>query len=92
MNRVPGSRLIGSLPASLITLPIQFLAPDQLRLQTVINTVVGAILNIIVMPFGLIAYTLMYYDLRIRKEGFDLEQQTTLLGLPQTGAAPLELR
>jgi hypothetical protein len=84
--------LIGSLPATLITLPIQFVAPDQLQLQTVINTVVGAILNIIVMPFGLIAYTLMYYDLRIRKEGFDLEQQTTLLGLPQTGAAPLELR
>lgn len=67
---------IAGVPALVITLPLQFLIPDQLMLQTVINTVVSTILNVIVTPFGLIAYTLMYYDLRIRKEGFDLEQQT----------------
>jgi len=34
---------------------------------------VDLLANILVMPIGVTATILMYYDLRIRKEGFDLE-------------------
>jgi hypothetical protein len=44
------------------------------------------------MPFNLIAYTLMYYDLRVRKEGFDLEQQAQNLLLSGIPMSPLESR
>lgn len=81
--------LIAAIPALVVTLPVQFLLPDQFRLQTVISAVVNTLLNVFVTPFGLIAYTLMYYDLRIRKEGFDLEQQTALMRQSESGVAPL---
>jgi hypothetical protein len=39
----------------------------------VINLVVGYLLNILVGAYAAICWTLFYFDLRIRKEGFDLE-------------------
>lgn len=38
-----------------------------------INTLVSQLLNILVASFSAVCFTLMYFDLRIRKEGFDLE-------------------
>jgi hypothetical protein len=38
-----------------------------------INTVVEELLNILVQTYGAICMTLVYFDIRIRKEGFDLE-------------------
>jgi hypothetical protein len=52
--------------------------PDFVQ-QQIFTSVVSAITLVLVTPFQLIAYTLMYYDLRIRKEGFDLEQQARAL-------------
>lgn len=52
--------------------------PDPVQ-QTILTSVIGAITSLLVTPFSLVAYTLMYYDLRIRKEGFDLEQQARAL-------------
>ncbi|MHB9146233.1 MAG: glycerophosphoryl diester phosphodiesterase membrane domain-containing protein [Symbiobacteriia bacterium] len=40
---------------------------------------VGAVVNAAVVPLGWIATTLIYYDLRIRKEGYDLEQRAERL-------------
>lgn len=77
--------LLTAIPGLVVSVPLQLLLPDQLRLQAVINSVTGAIFGVLVTPFSLIAYTLMYYDLRIRKEGFDLEQ-TSLLGMAEPGA------
>lgn len=51
---------------------------DVIVLQ-LINGAVSAIGSVLVTPFTLIAVTLMYFDLRIRKEGFDLEQQVRSL-------------
>ena len=48
------------------------------NLQLAANSVLG----IIGYPFWTIVVTLLYYDLRIRKEGFDLE----MLSLAITGA------
>lgn len=42
--------------------------------------VVGSIVGILLQPFQFAAYTLLYYDLRVRKEGFDMEQLATHIG------------
>ena len=61
-------------------------APPDFVQQQLVNSVIQAITSVLVTPFSLIAYTLMYYDLRIRKEGFDLEQQArALVADPNTG-------
>jgi hypothetical protein len=39
----------------------------------VVHTLVAALVNILVQTFGAICLTLLYFDLRIRREGFDLE-------------------
>lgn len=49
-------------------------------LQT-INTVVRQIGLIAALPIQLGVYTLLYYDLRMRKEGYDLELQAQQLAL-----------
>ena len=36
-------------------------------------SVLGGVLQIFVYPFMYVAFTVLYYDLRVRKEGFDLE-------------------
>jgi hypothetical protein len=43
----------------------------------------GGILGIFVQPITLAALTLLYYDLRIRKEGFDLELAAQSMDHPQ---------
>lgn len=40
---------------------------------TVVGSIAGAIATIVVTPFAYIADTLLYFDLRVRKEGFDLD-------------------
>lgn len=60
-------------------------APDFVQ-QQVFNSIINAVSTVLITPFSLIAYTLMYYDLRIRKEGFDLEHQARALAPdPNTG-------
>ena len=41
--------------------------------QAAVRTVIGAIVGVLVSPITLITSTLYYYDLRIRREAFDLE-------------------
>lgn len=62
------------------------------RIVLVINTSAGAVLQVIATPFSMIAYTLLYFDLRVRNEGFDLEYQANAL-LPGTiGMSAFESR
>ena len=58
-------------------------APALLVLKGIANLAVNAI----VIPFSSTMYCLLYYDLRIRKEGFDLEQMIGSLKRP-TPAVP----
>ena len=39
----------------------------------VINVVLHTIISLVTYPIALIAYTLIYFDLRVRREGFNLE-------------------
>jgi hypothetical protein len=76
--------LISGVPTAIIGALAAAFVRDIVTLQ-LINGAAGAVANVLVVPFGLIAYTLMYYDLRIRKEGFDLEQQARNL-MPDYGS------
>lgn len=51
------------------------IALPSVILTTVINTIVSTTLQILISPIQLAALTLLYYDLRIRKEGFDIQQR-----------------
>jgi hypothetical protein len=44
-------------------------------LTLVLNSVTSSIIIIIMTPLQFAALTILYYDLRIRKEGFDLQMQ-----------------
>jgi hypothetical protein len=57
---------------------------------TTIQTIFSLVGQIIAGPISATAIILLYYDLRIRKEGFDLEMLAKCLGSGgvQTGAAP----
>jgi hypothetical protein len=45
----------------------------------ILGKVVGELVSLLLMPFVLIADVLLYYDLRMRKEGFDLEMLSQAL-------------
>ena len=70
--------LLAALPVFVVTFAAGIAGLDQ-QVQLIITTCASAVLSVIVTPFSMIAYTLLYYDLRVRKEGFDLEQQANAL-------------
>lgn len=72
------SWLIQFIPDAIISSVLELVVQDVVQQQLVV-TVVNTITSVLITPFILIAFTLMYYDLRIRKEEFDLEQQACLL-------------
>ena len=77
--------LIAGIPSMITSFALTFLsgnALDTLVRNQIIVAVVAQIGQILVLPLQLIIFTLLYYDLRIRKEGYDLElmaQQATTL-------------
>ncbi len=58
----------------LATIPAMFIDTE------VLPTVLTTIATILVQPMNALVETLLYYDLRIRKEGFDIELMTKDLG------------
>jgi hypothetical protein len=73
------SLLIVSGPSYVATFGMQALdAP--LPVQTVVSGVLSTVLATLYTPIRLTGMTLLYYDLRIRKEGLDLELQAAALG------------
>jgi len=53
---------------------------------SVVLSVVQHIISLLLTPMSAIAITLLYYDFRIRKEGFDLEVLSQSIGGPATEA------
>jgi hypothetical protein len=79
-----------ALPTFVVSFASTLLGID-IQLQMLINTCANAVLSVIVTPFSMIAYTLLYFDLRVRNEGFDLEYQANTL-LPSMGMSAFESR
>ena len=46
----------------------------------VASTLAQTAMQVVIHPIGLIAFTILYYDIRVRKEGFDLQVLATHLG------------
>jgi hypothetical protein len=64
---------------------------DSMALRFTLSTVFQQILGMIVTPFFSAVLVLLYYDLRIRKEAFDLEVLAKNLGVsPPPAAAPAQ--
>jgi len=53
-----------------------------------INGIVGLIVALVFTPYSAIVLTLLYYDQRIRREGFDIEQMMAAAGLNPTATLP----
>jgi hypothetical protein len=66
---------------------IAFLAGDPL-LVAAIDGVVGLIAAVVFTPYGSIVLTLLYYDQRIRREGFDVERMIQAAGLDANATPP----
>lgn len=68
---------------------------DQQMISTVISSLITLVFSLIFLPFQLTAMTLLYFDLRIRTEGFDLALLARSVDLPapqdQTLAGELAL-
>ncbi len=73
---------LAGLPVTVIVTPLALFGLEY-QTQLLISTVVTTVFSVIATPFSLITYTLMYFDLRIRKEGFDIEQQTSAMFSPE---------
>jgi hypothetical protein len=51
-----------------------------------VATLFSSVAVVLTAPFSSVVVTLLYYDLRVRKEGFDLEMMALDLGAPAPGA------
>jgi hypothetical protein len=67
------------VPSYSISAGVQLFFPDPIgdfAIQQTLTLLGTYIIQILVLPLSLIAFTLLYYDLRVRKEGFDLQLRT----------------
>lgn len=77
----------------LLMFPFAFLVgmaakdPSMVRVWTSVTHVGEFAATVLVSPFLTIATAVFYYDLRIRKEAFDLQFMMNPSGSPSTGAA-----
>jgi hypothetical protein len=84
------NQLIIAGPSTLATLFLQYVLRNQssesyLFMRTLIQTIVNLGASLFYLPLQLAAITLMYFDLRVRTEGFDL---AVLAGTPPSEDVP----
>ncbi len=92
--QVLGTLAIGVILAYIVVLVFTFLvglvvfvgSADSVVLAVLLNTVGSAIAAILTTPFLAALYAILYYDLRVRREGFDIELQAAGLGDSGGGA------
>ncbi len=78
-------------PASIATLVVRQIEPALLPHVKLLAQCIQQAVNILTGPIFMIVQTLVYYDLRIRKEGFDLQMMAAALrGEPITASASEE--
>jgi hypothetical protein len=75
--------IAGAIEALLIAVASLPSRPSLLLAVTA-STVSGIVASIITQPFQATTVTLLYYDLRMRREGYDLHVLADQLGLPAT--------
>lgn len=81
VSLVMGGVIAGAFEALLAALALSSSHPSVL-LATSVVSLAAAVSTIITKPFQAAVVTVLYYDLRVRREGFDLELLAEQLGLP----------
>jgi hypothetical protein len=76
--------LIAQFLPSSASLVIQMSYGPESITGVVLGNIVSGIAGLLTYPLGPIAFTLLYYDLRIRKEGFDLEMLSRAIANTET--------
>jgi len=81
LGKVFAVNLLAGLIAWIVSIPLAWLASraglslfaESEVLRAFLNQFAGTVSQVLVLPIGAAASILLYYDLRIRKEGFDLQ-------------------
>jgi hypothetical protein len=71
-------QIVTIIPTSVLGGAVGLIFSDPLKdlaIRQSLSTLIGYLVQIVVLPFLLIGYTVLYYDLRVRKEGYDIELQ-----------------
>ncbi|HWD70130.1 MAG TPA: hypothetical protein VG293_08025 [Solirubrobacteraceae bacterium] len=77
----------GLISGGLIAAAISNSNPS-VQFAVTISVLSGIISGVLLQPFSAAVVTVLYYDLRIRKEGYDLELLADQLGLEASGLPP----
>jgi hypothetical protein len=91
VGRILGVLLLSVIILAAFQLIITFcfaLLGQMAHLDRAITGLAANLANLLIYPFATVVITLLYYDLRIRKEGFDLEMMATELGSKPASPAP----
>ena len=65
--------LISAVGTAVVTLPAEFVAATMGQDGWFISVVGQTIATVLIQPFSLLIVVLLYFDLRVRKEGYDIE-------------------
>ena len=65
--------LIAAVGTAIVTLPAEFLATTMGPDGWFVSVVGQTIATVVTQPFSLLIIVLLYFDLRVRKEGYDIE-------------------
>lgn len=73
--------VVGLIPSAIVG-SIMGTDPSMLVPRTLVSGIVGLIVAVLVAPIQIGSTTLLFYDLKIRKEAFDLEAMARQIGAP----------
>jgi hypothetical protein len=74
--------LISTVGVAVVTLPTEFLAATMATDGWFISTVGQVVASVVTTPFSILIIVLLYFDLRVRKEGYDIEVMSQELAPP----------
>jgi len=86
MSLITGVIILGIQQGGGLMIPAD--TPENSNIVFMTERMVATVAQILVAPLGAIALILLYYDIRIRKEGFDLEMLAQGLGVEE-GVQPI---
>jgi hypothetical protein len=72
----------------LLALPAVFVGGDNEFVFDLANGVFGAVASVVTIPFVAAVVAVIYFDLRVRKEGFDLQLMAQRIGSPAGSVSP----
>jgi hypothetical protein len=90
-----GTLLIANLLAAavafgfgVLALPLAFVGNDNGFARDLANGIFGGVASVLTIPFVAAVVAVIYFDLRVRKEGFDLQLMAQRIGAPAGAVNP----